>query len=140
MGSPKLRSGLVPLPLPSYRIAPGTALWLLTALALLLALAGVALVARALGPARSRIAVRVPRRTLSPVERALALLREASTRGDASAERKALERLAWELRQAREDRLARDARRLAWSEPGPTPEPVGALTEAVAKAVRRNGR
>jgi hypothetical protein len=138
--SPKLRAGLVPIAALSYRVSPGTAAWLLTALALLLGFAGVALAVRALAPSRARVRVRRPGRSLGPLERALALLREASARGDATAERKALERLAWELRQAREERLSRAARRLAWSEPGPEPEPVGALTEEVARTVRRNGR
>ena len=50
---------------------------------------------------------------------ALALVRESATSGSPEEERRALERLAVELRRARSPALAGDASRLAWSQPVP---------------------
>jgi hypothetical protein len=51
-------------------------------------------------------------------------------------QRKALERLSAELRRSRLTRLARAARRLAWSEPDPRSETTEALAEEVARSVK----
>jgi hypothetical protein len=72
---------------------------------------------------------------LSPIERALALAEHAAAHGEVDESRKALERLAAELRRRRAVEQAGDAERLAWSARGPSPETVAEL----ADAVRSNG-
>jgi hypothetical protein len=72
---------------------------------------------------------------LSPVERALVLAEHATAHGEVEESRKALERLAEELRKRSAEGDANDAERLAWSESGPSPETVAEL----ATSVRSNG-
>jgi hypothetical protein len=72
---------------------------------------------------------------LTPIERALALAEHAAAHGEVDESRKALERLAAELRRRRAVAQADDAERLAWSETDPSQESVAAL----ATSVRSNG-
>jgi hypothetical protein len=72
---------------------------------------------------------------LTAIERALVLAEHAAAHGEVEESRKALERLAEELRRQRAGAFADDAERLAWSERGPSPETVAEL----ATSVRRNG-
>jgi hypothetical protein len=124
------------LPALSWSISPD----LLGALALvgailLIAVACWLVVSVALGD--SKLLVRrfaIPRH-LSPVERALLLAEHASRSGELEEERKALQRLAVELRRAGQGELAGRAGRLAWSEGTPSSDTV----EQLAGAVRSNG-
>jgi hypothetical protein len=72
---------------------------------------------------------------LTPIERALVLAEHAAAHGEVDESRKALERLAEELRKRQAGAQADDAERLAWSESGPSPETVAEL----ATSVRSNG-
>ncbi len=72
---------------------------------------------------------------LTALERALVLAEHATAHGEVDESRKALERLAEELRRQRAEAYADEAERLAWSERGPSPETVAEL----ATSVRRNG-
>jgi hypothetical protein len=93
------------------------------------ALLGLALVARALLPAmRARLGRR--RRALA-LERELALVRDAAARGAEGDQRKALDGLAVALSGNGNDDLARGAKRLAWAEPGPTPAAALELADEV---------
>lgn len=124
------------LPAVSWRLSPN----LLGALALvgavLLAL-GACWLAASIALRDSRLLIRrlrIPAH-LSSVERALLLAEHAAARGELDEERKALQRLAVELRQAGRRDLAGRAGRLAWSEETPSPEVLGDLVQAV----RSNG-
>jgi hypothetical protein len=70
-----------------------------------------------------------------PLERALALAREASVNGSGADGRKALERLARELGRAGLEELGGRARRLAWSPAAPTAAAVEELAGAVRAAL-----
>jgi hypothetical protein len=122
---------------PSYRLSPDLLGWTVVAAAAALALTGGALVTSAL---RGRVVIpilRIPAH-LSGIERALALTRHAAAQGDLAGERRALERLASELRRRGEGELAVAARRLAWSKTEPTDQ---ALDDLVDEVVRTgNGR
>jgi hypothetical protein len=72
---------------------------------------------------------------LSPVERALVLAEHAASNGEVPESRKALERLAVELRRGGGRGQADEVEELAWSEEGPSEEAVTRL----ASAVRSNG-
>ena len=61
---------------------------------------------------------------LPPIERALAVLERARTQGDATARRRALERLGMELRARGAEDLARETLELAWTESMPTSEAI----------------
>lgn len=72
---------------------------------------------------------------LTPVDRALALAEHAAAHGEVDESRKALERLAAELRLRDADRHATAAERIAWSEDAPSRASVSELAESV----RSNG-
>jgi hypothetical protein len=116
----------------TFRFAPGRLAWLLDALAAALALAGVALLAWNALPAVRRALTRDELAGLESIERALALLRRARRQGEANEQRKALDRLARELRTDGDDELAVGARHLAWSQPDPVPDDVDELAGRVA--------
>jgi hypothetical protein len=119
----------------TWRIAPSLVGVVAVVLAILLVLGAGALVASALlRDARPLRVLRIPPH-LTPVERALILAEHASRTGETDESRKALERLAAELRRRGAASTADDAERLAWSAAGPTPDTVGAL----AQEVRTNG-
>jgi hypothetical protein len=116
---------------------------------LLGAIAGTAALLLVLGAAWLAISVvwdesRLPRGPripghLTAIDRALALAEYAAAHGETAESRKALERLATELRRQHAvpaaDTHANDAEQLAWSEEGPSPATVAAL----ASVVRSNG-
>jgi hypothetical protein len=131
---PQMRDGLSPLPRVSYRMSPAHLELALGGAALLLVLAAAGLVT---GTRSRPVAAATPEAngSLSPLEAALALVRQAAAVGDPVMQRKALERLASELRRARLTRLARVARRLAWSEPLPHSKTTDALADEVLRAV-----
>jgi hypothetical protein len=129
------RASLTP-PAASYRVDPTLATAAAFALALLLAAAGIAL----LWPELRRLLRVTPRRKdplagLPPLERALALLEIALESGGPDEQRKALDRLARELRRRGNDDLAGAARRLAWSPSRPDQEELGAFAGRVSAAV-----
>jgi hypothetical protein len=96
--------------------------------------AGALVVRVALLDRRPLRALRIPPH-LTPIDRALALAEHAARHGEVDESRKALERLAAELRRHGAVERAGDAERLAWSARSPTPESV----ETLADAVRSNG-
>jgi hypothetical protein len=126
---------VLPLPKPTYRVAPdvlvgGTiaAAAILLAAALLLGRRYLRLLRPERGPAPSHE---------SALERALGFLALAQECGDETATRKALERLGVELAGNGVDGdLASAARRLAWAEPSPPREDVERLAERVRGEVR----
>jgi hypothetical protein len=119
----------------SWGISPDLLGALLLAGACLLVLGAGWLVASVLaGDTRRLRVLRVPSH-LTPVDRALALAEHAAANREYDEGRKALERLAHELRRRGHSELAVTAGRLAWSEDDPSPESVGSL----AHAVRSNG-
>jgi len=120
-----------PLPAVSYRFRPAVVAALAYALAALLAVAAVAVLAREAG---ALVRGREPDRLagLTALERALALLAVAVAEGGTAQQRRALDRLARELRWSGDDELAAAARRLAWSRERPSGERVAALAAAAA--------
>jgi hypothetical protein len=118
----------------TYRVSPDLLGWLLVGAAALLAVAGGVLIFQALWGRRVIPRLRLPA-DLSGVERALVLARHAESEGDVAGERRALERLALELRRSGDNELAVAARRLAWSEP----EPATAALEELVDEVARSG-
>jgi hypothetical protein len=120
------------VPETTYRISPDTLAWLLVGATAVLALVGGVLVA---GAVRGRVAVprlRLPAH-MSPVERALALARHAAAHSDTAGERRALERLATELRRSGDGELAVAVRQLAWSQREPTGEALDELAAELAR-------
>jgi hypothetical protein len=134
LSTPEVARGSTPPPM-SWAISPGLLGGLALAAAALLILGAGWLVASAVsGDTRLVRAPRIPAH-LTPVERALVLAEHAAAHGEVDESRKALERLAEELRRRDGGGFADDAERLAWSESGPSPETVAAL----ATSVRSNG-
>ena len=129
------RASLTPPP-PSYRADPRLVAAAVYGAALLLAAFALALLAPAV-----RRALRVaPRRKdplagLPPLERALVLLQRALAAGTPEEQRKALDRLARELRRHGDVELAHAAGRLAWSPPAPAGDELGALTGRVRETL-----
>jgi hypothetical protein len=119
----------------SWAIAPGLLGGVALALAALLILGAGWLVASAVGGDTRLVRTRQIPAHLTPIERALALAEHAAAHGEVDESRKALERLAAELRRRRAATHADDAERLAWSETDPSPESIAAL----ATSVRSNG-
>lgn len=133
-GAPKTESPLAAPPV-TWRAAPNLLAGGALALALVLLAAAIALIGSvALADGRPLRVLRIPSH-LSGVERALRLAEHASRRGETDESRKALERLALELRRRRAEGEAVQAERLAWSEGGPTADRVSQLAETV----RSNG-
>ena len=124
------RTTLQPLPEPSYRVSPGVlAAGLFAGAALLLVL-----------PAWMTIAWWRRRRPepvveegpeLTPLERALRMVQQERANPAGRVRREALELLAHELDAAASRDLAKQARRLAWQSPPPTPETTDAFVETV---------
>jgi len=134
-----LRSDLRDLPSASYRVSPRTVELIALVLAVLFAVGAAILILRLLP--LDRLATRLGARFVdnrSPLEQALALVRESAASGPAEEERRALERLAVELRRTRNPALAGDASRLAWSQPVPAaPDPLSAEAERVTEETGR---
>ena len=134
LAEPKMESPLVAPPV-SWRARPVVLGAVASVLAGLLALGAALLVGRvALADGRPLRVLRIPAH-LTPVERALRLAEHAAHAGETDESRKALERLAVELRRRGAAGHAADAERLAWSPARPTTERVAEL----AATVRSNG-
>jgi hypothetical protein len=111
------RADVTILPGVSYRLAPGTLAALLFAASVAFAGLAVALAWWRLRPRGRQVeqAELAPVRPLTPLERALALAREAARNGDSPDRRRALERVARELDSRGHRDLADRARDLAWA-------------------------
>jgi hypothetical protein len=134
-----LRSDLRDLPSASYRVSPRMVELVALVLAVLFAVGAAILILRLLP--LDRLATRLGARYVdkrSPLEQALALVRESAASGSAEEERRALERLAVELRRTRNPALAGDASRLAWSQP--VPAGIDPLSDEVERVISENGR
>ena len=122
-------------PAVTWRVSPDLVGGVAVALAALLVLGAgwlvVSIVLRDMRPLRT---LRIPSH-LTPVERALVLAEVAAARGEVPESRKALERLAVELRRRGGAMEAGEAEQLAWSERAPSEESVAQL----AASVRSNG-
>jgi hypothetical protein len=131
-----LRAELRDLTPPSYRISP-KAVELVALLLSVLFAAGAAILALRfvqLDRLAARLgARRADRRT--PLERALAQVRDAIARDRPAEGRRALDRLAAELRAAENPELAGDASRLAWSKGAPGDARVGPLSNDVERVI-----
>ena len=121
----------------SYAVSPAVLGWASTGVAVALLLVGASLVAVAIRGARRVRQLRIPAH-LTGVDRALALLEHAREAKDVAGERRALERLALELRHVGERELSLTATRLAWSKDGPRNEALDRFTACFAEAP--NGR
>jgi hypothetical protein len=128
----------IPGPFPSqarsYAISPGWLGGLLVAAGALLALAAGYLLAGAVRGKPVLWRLRIPAH-LTPLERALALVRVAAEEETPAEARKALERLAAELRRSGHGDLAHTAGRLAWSAQQPSPTALEELVDDVAGSV-----
>jgi hypothetical protein len=136
-----LRSDLRDLPSASYRVSPRTVELVALVLAFLFAVGAAILILRLLP--LDRLATRLGARFVdkrSRLEQALALVRESAASGSPEAERRALERLAVELRRTRNPALAGDASRLAWSQGQPVAAGVDPLSDEVERVLSENGR
>jgi hypothetical protein len=134
-----IRAELRNLPEASYRVSPRAVEVVALILAALFAAGAAILVLRLLPFDRlaARLgARRVDRRTA--LEQALALVRESQA-GETEEERRALERLAVELRRSSNPTLAHDASRLAWSQDRPVEDGVGSLSDDVQRVISENG-
>lgn len=135
-----LRAELRNLPAPSFRVSPRSVELVALVLAVLFAAGAAVLILRLLP--LDRLAARLGARWVdrrSALEQALALVRESSDSGTPEEERRALERLAVELRRSRNPTLAHDASRLAWSQRRPVETGVGSLSDDVERAISENG-
>ncbi len=133
-GEPSFRASLVPNAV-SYRVRPALAAGVLYAAAVLVAVLAGVLLAPELGRLLRLTGIRQdPLAGLPPVERALALLERALASGDLAEQRKALDRLARELRRRGDEGLAGAARRLAWSRTAPGDE-ARDFTGTVARTI-----
>jgi hypothetical protein len=129
-----------PVPAVGYRFDPARLSTVLFAAAALLAVAGAVLVGRAYGPlARAELRRRGLAR-LRPIEREVALLRDAVARRDADSQRRALDGLALALRENGGGDLALGARRLAWSRSDPSAQDSLALADEVESRYRGAAR
>jgi hypothetical protein len=130
----KLRSNYRELGAPTYRIAPRAVEVTALVLAVLFGAGALVLLLRQLP--LGRIAERLGLKTVdtrSSLERALARVHETAERPDEG--RRALERLAHELRRARSPDLARAASRLAWSREFPADGRLTALSTDVERLI-----
>jgi len=123
------------LPPISWAVSPASLGWLATGAAILLLLGAGFLIATVV--VRDARRLRTPRLPahLSPIERALVLAEHAAAHGEVPESRKALERLAVELRRRGVGGQADEVEQVAWSEDGPSEASVAQL----ASDVRSNG-
>jgi hypothetical protein len=130
------RADLLSMPGVSYNIAPGFLFALLLAGSALLAIGGIAFGRRLrrLGPPSAPPSVTAsPQPTVTPLERALALLEETARVDGAADQRRALELVAGALSERGAVTLAHASRALAWSPPAPEiPETNGMAARARA--------
>jgi hypothetical protein len=136
----RVRADVRDLPAVTYRVRPALITGVGYALALMLALVGAVLFARALSVPELLAGAIGRRRALSPLERALALVRRATARGELDGSRRALERLAKELRRTEEADLAQAAARLAWRRDQPSGTTVDPLSTEVERVISEDGQ
>lgn len=142
-GGPQLpwTADLLSLPAVSYRIAPGILFPLLLALVAVLAVVGGVLAIRA-RPERKEAPEPVPELppepALPPLEQALALLEQPPAENGTADRRRALELVADAL-EGQDARLARAARRLAWSEDTPPVETTSGLASEARSVLFPDG-
>jgi hypothetical protein len=133
----QLRSEFQELGPPTYRVAPTLVEAVALVLAVIFGAAALILILRLLPLAR--IAERLGLKTVdrrSPLERALARVQETATTAERPDEgRRALERLAHELRRARNHELAGAASQLAWSRQFPADGRLTALSGEVERLI-----
>jgi len=115
LSEPTPRSDVLRQPAMTWGVEPTRAIWILLALAAVLLAYPLVLAARLTRRAWYVLRTRRLDR-LSPLERALELLRRANAGGESARSRRALERVARELHG---HPLEEDARKLAWSRPRP---------------------
>jgi hypothetical protein len=124
------RADVTPPPA-SFRIKPATLAALLLGAALLLVVVAAALLSPEL---RRLLLLRARRRDrlagMTPLQRALILVERALALGNAEDQRKAIDRLARELRRAGDDELSAAARQLAWSARAPADADLAPIEEA----------
>ncbi len=120
------------LPRASYSISPTLLVTILLVVAVALAVAAALVVMRYVRPPPPVTKPKPVLPPVSPLEHALDELDLALADGQVDRQRKALELLARELGQSGEDRLAREARELAWGD--------GALARDEAQALARTVR
>jgi hypothetical protein len=135
IGQPQLRARDTELPAVSYRVSPSLLSTLLFLLAAALAVGAGVLVWPSVSPLLPARGARDDLAGLPPLERAVTLLRRSLARGRAADQRKALDRLARELRRSGRDDLAGGARALAWSEQEPPPDEMTALAGRVEATI-----
>jgi hypothetical protein len=127
------------LPSVSYWVGPRTLALVGYTLAGLLSLAGLLLLVRALDLRAQLASALAGRRDgLSALQRALALVRAHTARGEHDRSRPALERLAGELRKTREPDLALDASRLAWRRNNPSDTSISPLSGEVERVIAKD--
>lgn len=125
----------------SYRVAPSTVTLVGYALAVLLGGAGLLLLGRALAlPALAASALARRRARVSPLQRALNLVKRSTERGERADSRRALERLSVELKQTKEPDLAQTATQLAWRRSDPSGSTVEPLSDDVERVIAEEGR
>lgn len=134
------RAEIRDLPAATYRFAPRTIAIVGGILAAVFTLGAAFLILRWLPLGRLTALLglkRVDRR--SALERALALAQKSAESGRPEEGRRALERVAVELRRAKDSELAQAASQLAWSADRPIPAGVGALSDDVRRRISENG-
>jgi hypothetical protein len=137
----ELQADVRDLPAPSYRSDPETLTVTGYALAVFLGIAGLTLLGHALAvPALVAGAVARRRARLSPLRRALTLVQRSTEQGERSSSRRALQRLAVELRRTAEVDLARDATHLAWRRSDPSTPSVEPLSDEVERVIAKDVR
>jgi hypothetical protein len=129
--------GELPVPRRTYAVDPDLAGGLLLLAGGLLVLLGAYLLARVVLGRRVVPRLRLPAH-LTPLDRAVALVRDASANGEVAGERKALERLAGELRRQQDGGLAEAAGRLAWSARRPSAAEIDELIVSVDQTRREH--
>jgi hypothetical protein len=125
------RAAETSLPDPSYRADPKQLAALLLVLAALLAGGAFLLARRLWWAADDAAALDTVEPSVTPLQRALALARDASLNGDMPRRRRALERVARELGAVNRPDLADEARVLAWAQAGSTEAEVESLARRV---------
>jgi hypothetical protein len=134
------RFELAPVAAPTYRMSPSVLYWLALGAAGAFFLLAAGLAGRWFRTVRPRRASADGSVTGTPLERALAVLAWAHARGDETLQRKALERVAGELRVETPlpevVELSRTARELAWSSRTPEDDEVETFSERARETSR----
>jgi hypothetical protein len=134
----ELQADVRELPPLSYRVSPDTVTVVGYSLAVILGLVGLVLLAQALAlPDLIRAAIARRRARLSPLNRALRLVKRETEHGARVESRRALERLAVELRETKEPDLARTATSLAWRRSDPSKPTVEPLSDEVERVISK---